>query len=79
MFANFSMLRLNFAKKFTPKERNTLALYYIFAGVCPFSLFWEENSACAVYRSCSAVYVCDNVKVRSLGHAIFKCMSAITF
>ena len=78
-FASFSILELNFAQMFMPQEKNTFALYHIFAGVCPFSFFWEENSAGAAYRSCCAVYVCDNVKIRGLGRAIYEFISATTF
>ena len=72
MFANFAILRLSFALKFTPQKRNTFALYYIFAGVYPLSPFLEENSVRAASRSYSTVYVCDNVKIRDLGRAIFE-------
>lgn len=36
----------------------------------------EENSMCAVFRSCNVAYMCDSMEIRSTGCVAFEFISA---
>ena len=73
MKTKFSV-NMTFSQKFTQKLQQ--------CNVVKPDIFFQslpgENSAFAVYRLCSIVYVCDSIGISGLRCAIFRSVSEIT-